>query len=403
MSKETEDIIVNILSRVPKHILINCAKKIKKNNSLPLKQKIEPKKSTLKPKPKMSKNVMLAHVYDPDKHEKKVANWWMSIKYDGVRGKWNGEEMESRTGKIYTLPDFITEQLEKIVDDDGEPMQLDGEIWFGNDTQAIASGASRRFDNDPELWKQMTYMIFDMPDTDLIFEDRVKKVGAALKKAGTLPNVKGVKHRRFDPLTMNIQDELVKVEETGGEGLVLRKPNSLYVFNRSNDMLKVKSWSYKDCIVKGYVEGTGKYTGMVGSLAVESDEFGDEDKEGEEDSERKWVSFKVGSGLNDWQRFSGNVTGNWKSKETQTRINNLRTEKMLKQQDIDYDNYKKLIHIANTSSGKERSDALHRMNDIFTQMPVIGMKICFRFKELTKQGHPSMPTFVCCRDDYEHE
>jgi DNA ligase-1 len=408
--------IISILSTVPKEILINCAKNIhqknKKINTLDTKIKIENIPSVMSSKPIVkpivkpttakrsgTKNVMLAHVYNPDKHEKKVANWWMSIKYDGVRGKWTGYNMESRTALVYSLPDFITEQLQKITDEDGNPMELDGEIWFGNDTFAIASGAARRYENDPELWKQMTYMVFDTPDTEMIFEDRIKKVAAALKRAQPLPNIKGVKHQKFDPSKTSIPEELTKIEETGGEGLVLRKPESLYVFAKSNDMLKVKSWSYKDAIVTGFVEGDGKYTGVVGSLEVKSNEFGDED---ENEDEKKWVSFKVGSGLNDWQRYSGNPTGNWKSKPVQEKINEAR-KLLVKDIDKDNETYKKLVYKINNATGKERSDALHAMNDIFIQMPIISTKICFRFRELTKLGNPSMPTFVCCRDDYEHE
>jgi ATP-dependent DNA ligase len=303
--------------------------------------------------------------------------------------------MESRTGKIYTLPDFLTEQLKKITDEDGNPMELDGELWGGNDTFALMSGLARRYENNPDDWNQVTYMIFDTPDSDIpLFEDRVKKVADAIKRAGSIPNIKGVKHKKYDPVTMNIQDELTKVEENGGEGLVLRKPKSSYVFTRSQDMLKVKSWSYKEAIVIGYVEGTGKYTGMVGSLSVKSDDFGEDE---DDNTEKKWVNFKVGSGLNDWQRYSGGIEGNWKTKEVQNKIDEARKQ-MVKKINRTSDTYKNLVDTIKTTIGKERSDALHQMNEIYTQMPLIGDVITFRFKELTKDGNPSMGTFVGVRD-----
>jgi DNA ligase-1 len=382
--------LLNVLSNIPRDILLHCAEqllqqKIKNKNTLITevknKTKLEP---ILKKMSSGSKNVMLAHVYDPDKHAKKVAGWWMSIKYDGVRAKWNGEEMESRTGKIYTLPDFLTEQLKKITDEDGNPMELDGELWGGNDTFALMSGLARRYENNPDDWNQVTYMIFDTPDSDIpLFEDRVKKVADAIKRAGSIPNIKGVKHKKYDPVTMNIQDELTKVEENGGEGLVLRKPKSSYVFTRSQDMLKVKSWSYKEAIVIGYVEGTGKYTGMVGSLSVKSDDFGEDE---DDNTEKKWVNFKVGSGLS-----------NWKTKEVQNKIDEARKQ-MVKKINRTSDTYKNLVDTIKTTIGKERSDALHQMNEIYTQMPLIGDVITFRFKELTKDGNPSMGTFVGVRD-----
>ena len=344
----------------------------------------------------MSKVVMLAHPYDEDKHAKKVKGWYISTKYDGVRGFWDGEDMLSRNSNVYTLPDFITKQLKLVLNEDGSPMILDGEIWFGNDTFAIASGSARKFDNDPEVWKQMTYMVFDAPDTKIPFEERIKKLSIALKKVkGKIPNIKGVKHIKFDDSKTTIAEELTKVEESGGEGLVLRKPGSLYVYDRTHDMLKVKSWSYKEAEVTGYLEGTGRLGSLVGSLAVKSNEFGDEDSSPEE---KKWVTFKVGSGLNDWQRYSGidDDNANWKKKETQMAIDEARRkERKIHKQD---DTFRNLMNIIQTEKGKTRVDALHRLNELYTSMPCIGDVITFRFKELTKDGNPLFPTFVGVRD-----
>jgi ATP-dependent DNA ligase len=399
-----DDRIIDILSSIPKEILLNCAEIIYQKNKKIKTLKTEIKEDSLvKPLSKLtikkkmasgSKNVMLAHVYDPDKHAKKVVNWWMSVKYDGVRAKWNGEEMETRTGLIYTLPDFLTKQLQSIRDDDGNPMELDGELWAGNDTFAYMSGLARRHENDPKQWEPVIYMVFDTPDPDLTFEERIKKVGIALKRSDNHPNIKGVKHRRFDPLTMDIDTELKKVEDDGGEGLVLRKPKSLYVFKRSQDMLKVKSWSYKEAVVVGYAEGTNRLSGLVGSLMVKSNDFGDED---EDEKDKKWVNFKVGSGLNDWQRFTGGVVGNWKSKEVQKKIDDVRKEHV-KVVDKNNKTYIDLVDTIKNSTGKVKIDALHQMNEYFTQMPCIGDIVTFRFKELTKDGNPSMPTFVGIRD-----
>jgi DNA ligase-1 len=336
---------------------------------------------------------MLAHCYNPDKHEKTVDGWWMSIKYDGVRAIWDGKEMKSRTGKTYTIPTFLSDQLSNVLDDEGNPMKLDGELWAGNDTFAFMSGLARKHDNDEKLWQQVNYMIFDTPDTDMKFEDRIRKVQTAIKKA-KLKNAKGVKYHRINLAETNVMRELVIVEKDGGEGLILRKPGSLYTFARSHDMLKVKSWSYNEAIVVGYVEGTGKYTGMVGSLAVKSNKF-EEEIDANEDP--KWVSFKVGSGLNDWQRHCGVENTNWKSKEIQMSIDNER-KKLVKDYTDDKDIYDEIVDNIKNKTGKLMFDSLHELNTLFPQMPLIGDTITFRYKELTKDGNPSMPTFVGVRN-----
>ena len=343
----------------------------------------------------MPEFVMLAHNYLEDKHKNKVKGWWISEKYDGVRGFWNGEEMLSRTGKVYTLPDFITAQLESIVDENGERLSLDGEIWFGYDTFDLASGSARRSDNDDEVWQQMTFMVFDIPDTELPFEARVKKLAKAIKAAKPA-NIKGIRHTRFDAEKTSIQAELERVEELGGEGLVLREPESMYEFSRSHSMLKVKSFQYKEAVVTGYIEGTGKYEGMVGSLQVESKEFGPED---EEEEDKKFVKFKVGSGLNDWQRFCEADTTNWSATETQQKIDKGR--KLIGNKNAvnpEDEGYKNLIHTIKTTKGKSRIDAMHQLNKMYIQMPVLGDKITFRYKELTKDNKPKFPTFVGVRN-----
>jgi len=351
----------------------------------------------------MPEFVMLAHNYDEKKHANKIKGnkakgkpgFWISEKYDGVRGRAINAIMYSRTSKIYTLPDFITKQLESIVDEEGNILELDGEIWFGYDTFDLASGSARRSDNNDEVWEQMTFMVFDTPDLELPFEDRIRKLNKAIKAAKPA-NIKGVKHYEFDHTKTTIQEELEKIEAIGGEGLVLREPGSMYEFARSHSMIKVKSFMYKEAIVTGYSEGTGKYEGMVGALLVESKEFGPEDMDEES---KEYVKFKVGSGLNDWQRFCAAITTNWKSKETQKKIDNGR--KLIGDKhkvDPEDEGYKYLIRTIQTTKGKPRIEAMHQLNKAYIQMPVIGDKITFRYKELTKDGNPKFPTFVGVRN-----
>ncbi len=337
----------------------------------------------------MSKLCMLAHTYDPEKHtDKKIDGYWISEKYDGIRGIWDGKNMKSRNGKIYTIPSFFRQQLRIM------GTKLDGEIWFGLDTFDIASGAARRDVNDDEVWKNMTYMVFDTPDTDntLQFEDRMRVLQDLFDDVKDhVPNIKLVKYRKFKSGEMNIGDELLKVENNGGEGLMLRRPKSLYVFDRSHDMLKVKSWVYKECEVVGYVEGTGRLEGMVGSLEVKSNDL--ENEEGEVNC----VLFKIGSGLNDVQRFSGGPDDSWRKESVQKFINDSRiyfNKNIIK----DEKKYKDLVHTVKNSKGREKIDALHKLNEVLSEIPIIGSIVTFRYKELTKNGIPKFPTFVGIRN-----
>lgn len=324
----------------------------------------------------MPENVMLAHEYKEDQHKSLVSGWWISEKYDGVRGLWDHttKTMTSRAKNEYTMPEFIIKQFVS------SGMTLDGEIWFGRDTFDICSGAARKGENDEELWKTMTFMVFDgwkdEKDYHLPFEERIEKVKKAIKG---LDNIRPIEFYKFDPQKTTIQDELKKVENKGGEGLVLRKPNSKYEFKRSKNMLKVKSWFYEEAVVIGYNKGTGKYKNMVGSLKIENEKIG---------------KFKVGSGLNDWQRGDG----------LENSLDDKQRKKVRNQQKFDSTKFKELVHIVSQGKGstheskKKYVDSLHNLNKMYTCMPVIGDVITYRYKETTKDGKPKFPTFVTIRD-----
>lgn len=316
----------------------------------------------------MSDLVMLAHEY---KEHIDVNGWWITEKYDGVCGlfKQTDKTMWSRNGNKYSLPDFITEQLVSI------GLDMHGEIWFGHNTFDICSGMARKDDTSDKMWENVTFMVFDSPDNgNLPLEDRIKKFKEAWISAGKPKNIQCVEFRKFDNKTTTIENELKKVENAGGEGLVLRKPGSKYEIKRSKNMLKVKSWIYKEAIVTGYNEGTGKYRSMVGALKIKNDEFG---------------NFKVGSGLNDWQR--GDTLDN-------PMDDNERREKRNKQNHSNNELYKKLINDVKSSDIKQQRNALRELNVTFTTMPIIGDVITFKYKETSKDGKPKFPTFVGVRN-----
>ena len=82
----------------------------------------------------------------------------------------------------------------------------------------------------------------------------------------------------------HLKRELARIESLDGEGLMLRKPGSLYEAGRSHTLLKCKSFFDDECLVTGYTPGKGKYKGMTGGLECVLP---------------NGVMFSVGSGLTD--------------------------------------------------------------------------------------------------------
>jgi len=81
---------------------------------------------------------------------------------------------------------------------------------------------------------------------------------------------------KYIKLVEQVKDERGKRElfdieiENGSEGIILKNLNSIYLEDKrpSNTWLKVKLTQTYDGIITGYHLGTGKYTGMIGSLIV---------------------------------------------------------------------------------------------------------------------------------------
>jgi DNA ligase-1 len=74
----------------------------------------------------------------------------------------------------------------------------------------------------------------------------------------------------------------------GGEGMMIRRPESKYVGKRSNDLLKYKPTFDSEAKIIGYEKGTGKNKDKLGAFLVRDLKTGKE--------------FKVGSGITDEQR-----------------------------------------------------------------------------------------------------
>ena len=64
-------------------------------------------------------------------------------------------------------------------------------------------------------------------------------------------------------------DELMdEVIAKGGEGLILRKPESIWTPKRTYDLLKIKPCLDSEATITGYVWGKGKFEGLMGVAVV---------------------------------------------------------------------------------------------------------------------------------------
>jgi DNA ligase 1 len=224
---------------------------------------------------KQTPHLLLANVWNPSIDP---TGWWMSEKYDGLRGYWDGRKLWSRQGNIIHAPDYFLAELPRDV-------ALDGELWIGHgkfeETISIV-----RSETPDDRWKRVHFMVFDAPQAKGTFEQRMQLLRATFPQDNRFVRVVVQECCQGVAQLLAERDRVVRL---GGEGLMLRQPESVYEAGRSPTLLKVKPYDDAEATVIAYEPGKGKFAGKLGAVRVRTDD-------GRE--------FSIGSGFTDAQRES---------------------------------------------------------------------------------------------------
>ena len=206
-----------------------------------------------------------------------VAAYWVSEKLDGVRARWDGRVLLSRSGNRFNAPPWFVAGFPAI--------PLDGELWLGRGSFERLSGLVRRKVPDHEAWREVRFMVFDLPLHATDFNGRLQRLREIFATLDS-PTIGLVAQRRLESreALMALLNEVV---EQGGEGLMLRKADAPYRAGRSADLLKLKRHEDAEAKVVAHLPGKGKFANMLGALLVEMP-----------DGRR----FRLGTGFTDAQR-----------------------------------------------------------------------------------------------------
>ncbi|MCL1068164.1 DNA ligase [Shewanella olleyana] len=204
-----------------------------------------------------------------------VKDYFVSEKLDGVRGYWNGSNMLSRSGREITIPDWFVA--------DFPPIKIDGELWIKRNNFESISALARSQKPDSLLWREVKFMIFDLPENIGQFSERVKQM---ITIAADSKHMQVITQQEF-ATQERLYQELDRVIALDGEGLMLHKKTALYKVGRSRDIVKLKPRYDAEAVVISHIEGKGKFSGLMGAITVEMP-----------DGKR----FKIGSGFSDNDR-----------------------------------------------------------------------------------------------------
>ena len=187
-----------------------------------------------------------------------VSLFLVSEKLDGVRAYWDGKALRTRNGNDINAPGWFTE---------GFPDRpLDGELWIGRGQFDALSGAVRRQSPDGAEWRQVRYLVFELPNAAGTFRERYEQLKREVERAN-VPWLKAVEQwENADRKALDLK--LAEILKLGGEGLMLHRADATYTTGRSDVLLKMKLWRDAEAEVISHHPGKGKYAGMLGALKV---------------------------------------------------------------------------------------------------------------------------------------
>ena len=181
-----------------------------------------------------------------------VRDYWVSEKYDGVRGYWDGKQrqMYSRNGTVIALPNDFAAQLPDI--------SLDGELWIGRGQFERVVSVVRDAQPDDSAWKQVKYMVFELPDSQNQYGDFTQRMARIerITQHINAPNIQAVKQWRVRDRAELLR-QLDTITQAGGEGLMLHLASAPYQTGRSDALYKLKLRQDAEATIIDYVAGTG--------------------------------------------------------------------------------------------------------------------------------------------------
>ena len=264
-----------------------------------------------------------------------IGGWLMSEKLDGFRAIWDGgisrgvqiknvpyaSKVSPKSGKpkahvdreatglwtrygnpIYA-PDWFINKLPCV--------PLDGELWAGRGNFQTCRSVCSTLEPDEARWADIQYAIFDTPPLEtflssgliknavtevaidrksLLFAKKRKKTDfTTVKPSATfqerleklqewLPEDDIFLHLHKQLPSTGFEDvlnaELSVVLAAGGEGIILRQPDALWMPKRVSSILKCKPFLDDDAKIVGYVSGRAtdkgsKHLGRIGALIVQ--------------------------------------------------------------------------------------------------------------------------------------
>jgi len=200
--------------------------------------------------------------------------WLVSEKFDGYRACYDHDKKHffSRQNKPFNAPQWFLDAM--------PPKLVDGELWIGRNMFQEMGTVRKKVPIDEE-WLQVRFQVYDMPEESGTFLERLKELIRIVKitKSDWLLKRESYPYpfNKIDCPIVVAKQTVVKSDshletlyqdiiKNGGEGVMLKDPESPYEGKRSNYLLKYKPNFDAEAIIIDYKPGQGKYSSMLGGF-----------------------------------------------------------------------------------------------------------------------------------------
>lgn len=275
---------------------------------------------------------MLCSAYDEKLVSKIKYPAFANVKMDGMRVnaivKDGIVEFRSRNGKEINLLGNLEQDFIKLAGGtnlvfDGELLvRKDGNILSRQEGNGILNKANKGTISDSEaslvemtVWDVIPYDKFLTGKYDVPYKDRFDDL-MTMNEFNPSPKINVVTTIIVPNLEVARSFFNLMLEE-GQEGIILKDADSIWENKRSKGQVKFKAELDVDLIVTDWLEGSGKYEGMLGALQCESADG--------------IIKVNVGSGFTDDDRktIDKSIIGNIISIKYNARIKNTNGEESL--------------------------------------------------------------------------
>ncbi|WP_373820106.1 DNA ligase [Glaesserella sp.] len=214
-------------------------------------------------------NLMLLEQYK----DQNVEGWVMSEKLDGIRGYWDGTQLLSRQGYPLSPPDYFIRNF--------PPFEIDGELFSERGQFEQISSTVRAHQKG---WYKLKLYVFDVPKAEGNLFARLEMLKQHLAHHPT-PYIEIIEQIPIKDKN-HLNQFFNQVQQSGGEGVVVRNPDAHYIHGRSAQILKLKAVLDEECTVTAHHKGKGKYANKLGAITCENHRG----------------QFRIGSGFKDSDR-----------------------------------------------------------------------------------------------------